>query len=50
MQTELTGKLQKLGFTENEAKIYIGLLRQGEATARRSMNSLTFRERRFILL
>lgn len=34
MQTELTGKLQKLGFTENEAKIYIGLLRQGEVTAR----------------
>jgi sugar-specific transcriptional regulator TrmB len=34
MQRELTGKLQKLGFTENEAKIYIGLLSLGEATAR----------------
>jgi sugar-specific transcriptional regulator TrmB len=34
MQKELTGKLQKLGFTENEAKIYVGLLTLGEATAR----------------
>ncbi|MDD4250335.1 MAG: helix-turn-helix domain-containing protein [Methanosarcina sp.] len=34
MYTELIGKLQKLGFTENEAKIYIGLLSLGEATAR----------------
>lgn len=34
MKTEITGKLQKLGFTENEAKIYIGLLSLGEATAR----------------
>lgn len=31
---ELTDKLQKLGFTENEAKIYVGLLSLGEATAR----------------
>ncbi len=34
MYTELIGKLQKLGFTVNEAKIYIGLLSLGEATAR----------------
>jgi sugar-specific transcriptional regulator TrmB len=34
MKTELTEKLQKLGFTENEAKIYVGLLGLGEATAR----------------
>ncbi|AKB76787.1 Transcriptional regulator, TrmB family [Methanosarcina horonobensis HB-1 = JCM 15518] len=32
--TELVRKLQKLGFTENEAKIYIGLLGLGKATAR----------------
>jgi len=34
MDTEIIGKLKKLGFTENEAKIYIGLLRLNEATAR----------------
>lgn len=34
MHTELIGKLKKLGFTENEAKIYVGLLGLGEATAR----------------
>jgi sugar-specific transcriptional regulator TrmB len=34
MHKELIGKLQKLGFTENEAKIYIGLLRLGKSTAR----------------
>jgi sugar-specific transcriptional regulator TrmB len=34
MHTELIDKLQKFGFTENEAKIYIGLLSLGEATAR----------------
>lgn len=34
MHKELIGKLQKLGFTENEAKIYIGLLSLEEATAR----------------
>lgn len=34
MYTELIGKLKKLGFTENEAKIYVGLLNLGEATAR----------------
>lgn len=33
MYTELIGKLKKLGFTENEAKIYLGLLSMGEATA-----------------
>lgn len=34
MHTELIGKLKKLGFTENEAKIYVGLLSLNEATAR----------------
>ena len=34
MDTELIGKLKKLGFTENEAKIYVGLLSLNEATAR----------------
>jgi len=34
MYTELIGNLQKFGFTENEAKLYIGLLSLGEATAR----------------
>lgn len=34
MYTELVGKLQKLRFTENEAKVYVGLLSLGEATAR----------------
>lgn len=34
MYTELIGKLQKLGFTENEAKVYVGLLSLEEATAR----------------
>jgi len=34
MYPELIGKLKKLGFTENEAKIYVGLLLMGDATAR----------------
>ncbi len=34
MDTELIDKLKKLGFTENEAKIYVGLLSLNEATAR----------------
>ncbi|AKB75663.1 Transcriptional regulator, TrmB family [Methanosarcina lacustris Z-7289] len=34
MYTELIGNLQNFGFTENEAKLYIGLLSLGEATAR----------------
>lgn len=34
MDTELIGRLKDLGFTENEAKIYIGLLNLNEATAR----------------
>ncbi len=34
MHTELISKLKKLGFTENEAKIYVGLLSLKEATAR----------------
>lgn len=34
MYTELIDKLQKLGFTENEAKVYVGLLSLGKATAR----------------
>ncbi|MCQ1536240.1 TrmB family transcriptional regulator [Methanosarcina sp. KYL-1] len=34
MDSELIGKLQKLGFTENEAKTYVGLLSLNEATAR----------------
>lgn len=34
MHTELIGKLKKLGFTENEAKVYVGLLSLNEATAR----------------
>lgn len=34
MNIKLIDKLQKLGFTENEAKIYLGLLSLGEATAR----------------
>ena len=28
------GKLKRLGFTKNEAKIYVGLLSLNEATAR----------------
>jgi sugar-specific transcriptional regulator TrmB len=34
MDPELIAKLKKLGFTENEAKIYVGLLILNEATAR----------------
>ncbi|AKB16592.1 MAG: TrmB family transcriptional regulator [Methanosarcina thermophila] len=34
MRTELIDKLKKLGFTENEAKVYVGLLSLNEATAR----------------
>ncbi len=34
MDTELIGRLKNLGFTENEAKIYVGLLSLNEATAR----------------
>ena len=34
MYTELIGKLKKPGFTENEAKIYLGLLSMSKATAR----------------
>jgi sugar-specific transcriptional regulator TrmB len=34
MDTELISRLKNLGFTENEAKIYVGLLSLNEATAR----------------
>jgi HTH-type transcriptional regulator, sugar sensing transcriptional regulator len=34
MDIKLISKLKKLGFTENEAKIYVGLLSLNEATAR----------------
>ncbi len=34
MDTELIARLKDLGFTENEAKIYVGLLSLNEATAR----------------
>ena len=34
MDIELIGKLKRLGFTKNEAKIYVGLLSLNEATAR----------------
>lgn len=34
MDTELIGRLKNLGFTKNEAKIYVGLLNLNEATAR----------------
>lgn len=34
MDPELIAKLKKLGFTENEAKIYVGLLSLHEAPAR----------------
>ena len=34
MHIELINKLKKLGFTENEAKVYVGLLSLNEATAR----------------
>jgi sugar-specific transcriptional regulator TrmB len=34
MDTELIAKLKKLGFTENEAKIYVCLLILNEATVR----------------
>jgi len=34
MSSKLIDNLQKLGFTENEAKTYIGLLSLNEATAR----------------
>jgi sugar-specific transcriptional regulator TrmB len=34
MSSKLIDNLQKLGFTENEAKTYVGLLSLNEATAR----------------
>jgi len=34
MDTEIIGRLKNLGFTKNEAKIYVGLLSLNEATAR----------------
>ena len=34
MDIKLIEKLKKIGFTENEAKIYVGLLSLNEATAR----------------
>jgi HTH-type transcriptional regulator, sugar sensing transcriptional regulator len=34
MDIKLISKLKKLGFTENEAKVYVGLLSLNEATAR----------------
>ena len=34
MDVELIDRLKNLGFTENEAKIYVGLLSLNEATAR----------------
>jgi sugar-specific transcriptional regulator TrmB len=34
MDIEVIGKFKRLGFTKNEAKIYVGLLSLNEATAR----------------
>lgn len=34
MNSELIGRLKSLGFTKNEAKVYVGLLSLNEATAR----------------